>query len=433
LIRLRCASLAVVVTAALLAPVLSAQATAASTKEGSKAERLRLVVILSRHGVRSPTWTQAKLNAYSALPWPAWSVAPGELTPHGFELLKDFGAFDGAELRAEGLFGAEGCADAALTTVYADTDQRTIASGKALAEGLFPGCAPVVASRTPGENDPLFHPGVDTLSAAQTDAVFAELQQRVAAMVPEVALFDEMQKVLLGCAATAKTCAPQNVPSMMLSTSAPGVVRGQGDHFADLQGPLPVASSLAEDLLLEYTDGMPMADVGWGHVDEAQLRRFLRLHTAYFDLMHRTPALARLGNAGLLQHIEETLEQAVAGKAVNGAVGKPGDKLVVLVGHDTNLAGVASLLGLQWTLDGRADDTPPGTELVFELWEDAAGTYRVRLKVQMQTLDQMRNGKTLRFGEAPPAQQDVSPTGCGTRGCSWVSFKRLAESGAGAK
>src|SRR5690349_13103681 len=49
---------------------------------------LRYVVILSRHGVRSPTAKPEDLNRYSAEPWPDWGVGPGMLTPHGRDLMK---------------------------------------------------------------------------------------------------------------------------------------------------------------------------------------------------------------------------------------------------------------------------------------------------------------------------------------------------------
>ena len=47
-----------------------------------------------RHGVRSPTGKSAQYNQFSAAPWPEWKVAPGYLTPHGFELIRLFGAYD---------------------------------------------------------------------------------------------------------------------------------------------------------------------------------------------------------------------------------------------------------------------------------------------------------------------------------------------------
>ena len=47
----------------------------------------------------------------------------------------------------------------------------------------------------------------------------------------------------------------------------------------------------------------------------------------------------------------------------------PDDRLFILVGHDTNLANIAGALDLNWLIDGRRDDTPPGGALVFELWK----------------------------------------------------------------
>jgi hypothetical protein len=45
--------------------------------------KLAYVVILSRHGVRSPIATNEALKQYAAEPWPNWRVPPGELTEHG--------------------------------------------------------------------------------------------------------------------------------------------------------------------------------------------------------------------------------------------------------------------------------------------------------------------------------------------------------------
>ncbi len=40
-----------------------------------------------------------------------------------------------------------------------------------------------------------------------------------------------------------------------------------------------------------------------------------------------------------------------------GAPGAPGDRALVLVGHDANLANIAGSLNLTWIVDGRRDDT----------------------------------------------------------------------------
>ena len=44
---------------------------------------LEKVVVLQRHGVRSPTRPVSDYAAYSPTPFAAWPVKPGELTDHG--------------------------------------------------------------------------------------------------------------------------------------------------------------------------------------------------------------------------------------------------------------------------------------------------------------------------------------------------------------
>jgi len=389
--------------------------------------QLKLVVILSRHGVRSPTWTQSRLDSYSVQPWPSWNVPPGNLTVQGHRLLTRFGSFDRASLAANGLLAPAGCADAASTYIWADTDQRTIESGHALAEGLFPGCTLPLHGLPEGQNDPLFHPAADGVRPTEAAAAFAELSARVKQPAdPQLAEFvAELRHLLLGCAPRSSSCVPQRTPEAQLSTEPLAALRGKGDHMVDLAGPLPFASSFAEDLLLEYADGMPMAQVGWGKVDEADIGRLLALHTGDFELLHRTPAIAKVEASNMLAHITHTLQQGVERKPVDGAVGGISTKVVLLVGHDTNIAAVASLLGAHWQLDGRADDTPPGTEMAFELWQDAHGGYAVRVTAAMQTLRQLRDGSELTVA-APPAHQALSLPGCNAaKPCEWRQFQRI--------
>ena len=118
-------------------------ATAQTAPEAPRSQdaELKFVVYVTRHGVRSPTGKPEQYNPYSAARWPAWDVAPGYLTRHGYQLMELFGAYDRMELASQGLLQATGCEDAAHVTIHADSDQRTRETGKALAAGLFPGCA----------------------------------------------------------------------------------------------------------------------------------------------------------------------------------------------------------------------------------------------------------------------------------------------------
>jgi 4-phytase / acid phosphatase len=393
-----------------------------------KGSRLRMVVILSRHGVRPPTWTQARLDSYSARPWPKWSVPPGNLTPRGYQLLSRFGGYDRASLAAAGLFAADGCGAAESAYLWADTDQRTVASGHALAEGMFPGCSVEVHGLGEGAgNDPLFHPAAAGVKPAVAEAVSTELAARLKQSLDpaHVALIEDIRNLLLGCA-LGVACHPTAMPAATLPAAPVGLVPSKAGHLAELDGALPLSSTFAEDLLLEYADGMPMSDVGWGQVDEALLGKLLVLHTDGFELLHRTPAIARAEASNMLFHIAHTLQQGIEGKTVAGAVGPAESKAVLLLGHDTSLAALAALLGVHWQLDGRSDDTPPGTQMAFELWQNAAGAYFVRVTVAMQTMQQLRELSSLTVA-SPPAHQTLELPACRVAACPWQEFQRIAD------
>lgn len=54
---------------------------------------LERVVILSRHGVRSPTKQTQLMNDVTPDKWPQWPVKAGYLTPRGAELVTLMGGF----------------------------------------------------------------------------------------------------------------------------------------------------------------------------------------------------------------------------------------------------------------------------------------------------------------------------------------------------
>ena len=134
---------------------------------------------------------------------------------------------------------------------------------------------------------------------------------------------------------------------------------------------------MTENLLLEYTTGMSAANTGWGCVDGAMLRALMQLDTAAWNFGFRTPAIARIRASNLLDRIERSMEQSVTGKPVAGALSKPEDRMLIIVGHDTNIVTVAGALGVDWIIDGRVDDTPPGGALLFEVWRPHDGAGRL--------------------------------------------------------
>ena len=371
-------------------------------------EQLKFVIYLSRHGVRSPTGKPAQYNPYSAAPWPDWSVPPGYLTDHGYKLMTIFGSYDRARLAADGLLESTGCTDAGRVTILADSDQRTRETGRAIAEGMFPGCSVDVHALLEGMNDPLFHPSMsedlnrDLAVAAVAGRIGGDPSNLTEGYRPQL---ESLDRILAGCG-HATTSARTSIFEIPARLSA-----GKSDHPTELKGPLSVASTLSENLLLEYTEGMKPPNLAWGCMDEAALRNIMQLHTAAADFAQRTPIIARMYASNLLDSILKAMEQSAEAKPVPGAPGKPGDRVLFLIGHDTNMATVAGALGLTWIIDGRRDDTPPGGALVFELWRSASGVYSVRALYTAQTLDQMRESAVLSLN-SPPARVPVFVPGC---------------------
>ena len=411
----------------------AAQGTTKASAPDQSVEKseLRFVAIVSRHGVRSPTGRAEQLNQYSAQPWPDWKLPAGYLTEHGFQLMTLMGAWDRQMLLSQGLFHGSGCEDARHIRILADSDQRTRETGRALAKGLAPDCAIEVQALAEGTPDPLFHsveagvgsPDRGLAVAALNGRIGGSAEALVQAYRPQLT---QLQQVLDSCASGASCASEKQIRLMEI----PAVVSpGKSDHIAELRTPLSVASTITENFLLEYCNGMDAQQVAWGKVNADSLRALLQLHVAQEDYAGRTEAIARPQASNLLAHLLSSMRQAADGKPMRGALSRPDDRLLVLAGHDTNLVNIAGALHLNWVIDGRKDDTPPGGALVFELWKmPGKDSWQVRTWYVAQTLEQMRMATPLTANE-PPQRVPVFLPGCGRAdgSCSLDGFRRAIE------
>ena len=386
-----------------------------ATRAGEPDSELKLVIVLTRHGVRSPLQTNQALGKYAAEPWPEWTVAPGILTPHGREAMVLFGAYYRARYVQEGLLTGRTADDFPQVFFRADNDQRTLETTQALADGLLPGTKPDVHAWPADRVDPLFQPVKAAPGLPDRSLAIASVLGRVGGdlnAIPQAhhAVFATLEQVLCG----ETGLVPPGKTSLL---DVPAKLEpGQKDHAVELQGPLRVGEQIVDALVLEYTEGMPMKDVGWGRLTPAKLTEVLKLHSLYFDLTQASlyPAQAQASN--LASHLLQTLEQSVSGQPVTGALGTPGQKLIMVVGHDTNIANLGGLLGLTWLLPGtQANPVLPGGALVLELRRRHDGQFVIRTYYMSQSLEQTRTLQPLTL-ENPPALAPIFVPGCSEAG-----------------
>ncbi|WP_115527124.1 histidine-type phosphatase [Xanthomonas arboricola] len=374
-------------------PADSRGAAAVADRQPGQTEQLERVVVVFRHGVRAPLQGEAAAAQYADQPWPQWSTPASLLTPRGRKAVRLSGAYLRQWLTQQTLLPHTGCPAAGSVSVWANTDQRTIDSGALLADALAPGCGIVAGHREAGSNDPLFRPIEAGAVPFDAVAAVASIQQQTggpaAVLHGHAAELQAMQQIL-GCTRT--PCDFARMPST-LAPSANG--RGLA-----LGGPIDLTSGTGEVLLLQYADGLPLSQVGWGRATPERLAQVSRLHALLFDIYARPHYMAQRSGVPLAREVLQRFGDAQS------------PTLTVFVGSDTHIAALSSLLGVHFHLPGYgADDPPPGGALLLGLWRQPDGTRVVRARYLAQSLDQLRPLAPLDLAH-PPLQQELALDVC---------------------
>jgi 4-phytase/acid phosphatase len=373
----------------------------------ARADELRLAIVVTRHGVRSPLQAPEAMASLARDPWPEWETAPGIQTPHGNELVAQMGDYYRGRFVSEGALTGNPALDAPLVYLRADNDQRTLETARILGKSLAPVGEPLVNALPAGARDPLFRPYAAGVGHPDTALAVASILGRLGGDARAVdadfgAAFAELRAVLF----------PGGQPPG--AAGATEILPGGPDYLVRVKGPLLEALNATDAIELEYADAKPMAQVGWGRVDADKLRDLLALHALFFDLTQRTRYPAQVGGSNLASHLVDTLEQAALGDSVPGALGPPGERVVVVAGHDTNIANLGGLFGMSWRVPGAGENPVlPAGALIFELWrrEGPAGALYVRALYAAQTLEQMRQASPLGAAN-PPALSPIFIPGC---------------------
>jgi 4-phytase/acid phosphatase len=405
--------------AGLLAALLSVFGPAAPAQP--PADRLERVVILSRHGVRGPMSSPEELGRYTKLAWPRFSAAPGILTARGAALMTIMGSWYRARYAAAGLLTPRDCS----VYLWANHSQRTVATAKALAEGLAPGCD-LAVNQSAQAPDPLFDAPLTPLAPPNSARLLAAISARVggnlaawdARQRPDL---DRLEALLLQCVRV--PCRAEERASVARRLEeTPIALRLDRTGALQLSSPALAVGSLAESLIMAYADGLDFA--GWRGIDASTIGAALPVYGSAIDLTTRTPEVGRQSSLYLAMRLLATLQRGAHEPVLADPLGND-EKIVLLAGHDGTITMLAGLLGLDWHLpDFAAGEASPGGALIFELWRRGAhGEPFVRVLYAAQMLDQMRY--MVRLGpDRPPAIAAIPVPGCGdaASGCPLPGF-----------
>lgn len=386
--------------------------------------KLQRVVMMMRHSVRPPTRSYVIPKGYFSDPWPHWDAKPGYLTEHGFKGAILLGQWNRHELARRGLLPASGCPTAGSVVVWADTDQRTRRTGVGFVQGLAPDCAIKVGYSSGDRDDPMFDPfenlAVPYDQAKGKAAVLAPVGGTLAGLG---GISKELDKEfarlskILGCCSL-PLCKASGLPGGCNLGQIHYVwEEGQSPHDeADFVGPLSVGGTAAESILLEYANGKPMQDVGWGRASIEDLTLLSRIHAVEFRVLQRVPYHADRGSTPFMERVLKVFS------------GTDPALLTVLVGHDTNVAHIGGAMDLHWEVPGYArDDQAINGSVGFELLSDAEGNQFVRAFYMAQGLRQLRELQPL-DAQHPAYFEYLAQPECAVKGdpqlCTLAGFEK---------
>ncbi|WP_392562722.1 bifunctional glucose-1-phosphatase/inositol phosphatase [Orbus sturtevantii] len=348
---------------------------------------LEQVVVFSRHGLRAPLSTpSSSLGKMTPNLWPQWDTQPSYLTTRGGVLEVYFGHYINEWLVANQLLTAEHCPAAGDIYIYANSLQRTIATGQYFSVGAFPGCnVPVVHKEKMGTMDAVFFPVIRDGSDAFKQRAIASINATAdkvngidglnAKLKPA---YDDMQKVINY--AKSANCQQNQQCDFASQPTEFNIVAGQEPGIT---GAIRTGTSIADAFILQYYEGSPLNEIAWGGIkNNAQFERLVSIKENYNTVVFAAPVVAKEVAANLIGYIDNTLINH-HDKA----------KFTFLVGHDSNVASMFSALKIKpYVLPNQFETTPIGGKVFFERWKDnTTGQQFVKIEYKYQSTDQIRN------------------------------------------
>lgn len=356
--------------------------------------KLKEVVILSRHNIRSPLSTNGSaLSKMTPHEWTNWSSAASELTLRGGVLETEMGQFFRKWTIETGLFKDNYVPTVDEVNVYANSMQRCIATAQYFSGGFMPVANLRVNHRyVPSKMDPIFFPRL----TKSTEAFRTEAMKQINAMGGKEGLvginkslkesYDLIAKVL-----DMKQSEYYKKGEIKDFVNNDTQITLELNQEPGMKGSLKNANSASDAFILQYyeePDGMKAA---FGHkLTTEDWTKIAKVKDVYGDVLFTAPIVAVNVAHPLLQYMYDELNDKDR-------------KFTFLCGHDSNIASVDAALGVEeYSLPNSIEKkTPIGSKLVLEKWVDAAGKDYVAVNLVYQSTDQLKQMSLLDLQHAP--------------------------------
>ena len=356
--------------------------------------KLKEVVILSRHNIRSPLSTNGSaLSKMTPHEWTNWSSAASELTLRGGVLETEMGQFFRKWTIETGLFKDNYVPTIDEVNVYANSMQRCIATAQYFSSGFMPVANLRVNHRyVPSKMDPIFFPRL----TKSTEAFRTEAMKQINAMGGKEGLvginkslkesYDLIAKVL-----DMKQSEYYKKGEIKDFVNNDTQITLELNQEPGMKGSLKNANSASDAFILQYyeePDGMRAA---FGHkLTTEDWTKIAKVKDVYGDVLFTAPIVAVNVAHPLLQYMYDELNDKDR-------------KFTFLCGHDSNIASVDAALGVEeYSLPNSIEKkTPIGSKLVLEKWVDAAGKAYIAVNLVYQSTDQLKQMSLLDLQHAP--------------------------------
>ena len=368
----------------------------ALAEQDQPAYTLDRVVILSRHGIRSPmSGSGSMLADITPQSWFQWTSRPSELSLRGAVLETLMGQYFRLRLEKEGLMPENYRPEEGAVRFYANAKQRTQATARYFSAGLLPvGQVPIEMHADYDSMDPVFNPVLHFVTEDYTRDVLAQVSEAggLRGLEGIHAGLKDAFSLLMEVTDMAQSEAYRDGKYGDLMSGEATLTLTEGKEPA-MQGAIRTGTSVADALILQSYEETDPEKAAFGHaVSDGDLQLIHSIVDTYTEMLFGAPLVApNLANP-LLREIRAELTAE-------------GRRFSFLCGHDSNVCSVLASLGVEDYLlpDAVEQRTPIGVKLVMERWLRADGTAWYRAALVYQSPAQLRSMEQLTL-ENPPSE-----------------------------